>query len=144
AAQTRAALGLLRHRLAQAERGLLLQPRRALLELEARLWPQGAARLATARRALTELQGRLERATTRQVTQARANLHAQHRALGLLSPLKILDRGYSIALGAAGVVQEAAALRIGEALELRLRRGRVIVEVTEIKEHPMEDEDEHT
>jgi exodeoxyribonuclease VII large subunit len=52
-----------------------------------------------------------------------------------MSPLSVLARGYSIALDAGGqAVRDAAALRVGERLLLRLHRGQVVGRVEEIDE----------
>jgi exodeoxyribonuclease VII large subunit len=53
--------------------------------------------------------------------------------LGLrhLNPQGVLDRGYSIVTTAAGaVVQEAAAVRLGDELRLRFARGAADARVT--------------
>ena len=52
-----------------------------------------------------------------------------------MSPLKVLGRGYSLVRTEDGsVVQRAEQLRVGETLEITLRRGSVSAEVREIRE----------
>ncbi len=61
--------------------------------------------LETRRRKLAELAGRLDS----------------------LSPLRVLERGYAVAINRRDgrVVSDAAAVEIGDDLELRLKRGRI-------------------
>lgn len=56
--------------------------------------------------------------------------------LNSLSPLKVLERGYSIvrSLEKEKVIKMASDLEIGERLEIRFSKGRALVEVLEIKE----------
>ena len=55
--------------------------------------------------------------------------------LDAMSPLKVLGRGYSLVRTEDGsVVQRAEQLRVGETLEITLRRGSVSAEVREIRE----------
>ena len=61
--------------------------------------------------------------------------------LQALSPLAVLERGYSITFAAPGrtVVTDATTLHPGDGLETFLARGRVISSVTEISpEHGLE------
>lgn len=52
-----------------------------------------------------------------------------------MSPLKVLGRGYSLVRTEDGsVVQRAEQLRVGETLEITLRKGSVSAEVREIRE----------
>ena len=56
-------------------------------------------------------------------------------ALDAMSPLKVLGRGYSLVRTEDGsVVQRAEQLRVGETLEITLRKGSVSAEVREIRE----------
>ncbi|MFQ5927496.1 MAG: exodeoxyribonuclease VII large subunit [Terriglobia bacterium] len=52
------------------------------------------------------------------------------RQLGQLSPLAILERGYAIVFDAEGkIVKSAAAVKVGEAVDVRLHRGRLRAQV---------------
>ena len=91
-----------------------LQDRRMLLDHESRM-------LATL----------MQRAVA-QKKQRFAHLAA---ALDAMSPLKVLGRGYSLVRTEDGsVVQRAEQLRVGETLEITLRKGSVSAEVREIRE----------
>ncbi len=55
---------------------------------------------------------------------ARQELGIVAAALDAMSPLKVLERGYAIAHNAeGGVVREASATAIGDALRVRLWKG---------------------
>ncbi|MBM3793871.1 MAG: exodeoxyribonuclease VII large subunit [Acidobacteria bacterium] len=108
-------------------RRALAARRRALEEVEQRLRRQDLRlHLAEARRRLTA-------ATQRAETLAVARLQTAHRrfsplpaALAQLSPLRVLDRGYAIVESATGhVVTDAAQVQSGDAIGVRLARGRV-------------------
>jgi exodeoxyribonuclease VII large subunit len=111
----------------QALRQALARRRRALAAEEARLLrahPQ--RRIAEQRKLLQGLEHRLAVA-------ARGRVDGRHRALdglraklGSLSPLAVLERGYSLARRPDGhVVTQAAELEDGQALHLRFRDGEV-------------------
>jgi exodeoxyribonuclease VII large subunit len=53
--------------------------------------------------------------------------------LDALSPLAVLERGYSVVTRQdGGVVREAASLRVGERTVVRVNRGSFEAEVTEL------------
>ncbi|MFZ1120027.1 MAG: exodeoxyribonuclease VII large subunit, partial [Candidatus Binataceae bacterium] len=56
-----------------------------------------------------------------------AELSALAARLDAVSPLKVLERGYAVAtnLRDGRVVIDAAAVEVGDELDLRLRRGRL-------------------
>jgi exodeoxyribonuclease VII large subunit len=84
---------------------------------------------------------RLSRATARLRAAERAALAARRGRLALavgrldsLSPLAVLARGYAIATRADGrIVRHGADVAAGDALEVRLARGRLEVRVTAVK-----------
>ncbi len=78
------------------------------------------------RRLLTAERQRLER--------ARAGLSRLSAALDAMSPLKVLDRGYSMAFAGERIVKSVHDVAVGEAVALRLPDGTVRASVTEIKE----------
>lgn len=58
------------------------------------------------------------------LARARAHVEALHANLGHLSPLGVLERGYSIASRRDGsIVRDSATLAIGESLSVRFSRG---------------------
>ncbi|MFQ5817460.1 MAG: exodeoxyribonuclease VII large subunit [Terriglobia bacterium] len=75
---------------------------------------------------LVEQQRRLVERTRTQLGAAAHRLEVLAGQLGQLSPLAILERGYAIVFDAAGkIVKRAAAVRVGEAIDVQLHRGRL-------------------
>jgi len=78
-----------------------------------------------------QLHGRLCAAMRARLEQAGSRYRLAARSLDGLSPLKTLERGYSIAMLPDGrVLSDAGETRPGEPLRLRLHRGSVDCEVT--------------
>jgi exodeoxyribonuclease VII large subunit len=71
-----------------------------------------------------------------QLSVQREKLAGLSRALETVSPLATLQRGYSITLAQATgkVIQRAAETRVGDTLETRLASGRIISQVSEVKD----------
>ncbi len=104
----------LRHRLAAAAGGLR----------------HPAVLIAEARQRIEELGARLERGLRERYWDSANRFQALGSKLDALSPLKVLDRGYSLASTVEGnLVRSAAEIRIGDALDLRFRRGGARVQV---------------
>lgn len=59
-------------------------------------------------------------------------LASRAAVLDSLSPLRVLERGYSLVLRDGKAVQDAAGLAVGDELELRFRRGGATAQVSEI------------
>ena len=108
---------------------LLLQriarERRALTDVQRRLAAlHPRARLAADRAKLAALSSRLATAVRRRLTDRRRTFEATLGTLSALSPLRVLERGYSITKSEAGhVVRDAATVRPGDAIEVVLLRG---------------------
>ena len=112
-------------RLDQAiDRGLT-QRRTALTELASRRVMQSPTGFIDQRRLeLDSIRLRLDAAATGRLHRERQEFARLAAKLDALSPLKVLGRGYSIALDAEGrAVREAAQLKAGDKLDLRLSRG---------------------
>ena len=76
---------------------------------------------------------RLSGAVRLQVQRGHARLGEHVSRLHSLSPLAVLGRGYAIASRADGqVVRRANDVRVGDAVELRLGRGRLAARVTDV------------
>lgn len=98
------------------------------LRLARRRPDAGAARLRLAHAAQ-----RLQAAGTALLAARRARLDRLGATLAALSPQATLERGYSIVRGTDGaIVRDAAALRAGEALDLRFGHGGAAAVVTRI------------
>ncbi|MFU8856831.1 MAG: exodeoxyribonuclease VII large subunit [Deferrisomatales bacterium] len=102
----------------------------------------GEARLAAGspERRLAQVGGRLTRLEERlwgwpaSLDHRRRQVAQEEVALGALSPLAVLGRGYAIARRAGGeVVRDAGACRLGEDLEVLVARGAVDCRVTAVR-----------
>ncbi len=71
----------------------------------------------------------------RQISDASHRLGLAARTLQSLSPLATLDRGYAIVTGSEGqILRSAADTSIGAQLRVRLSRGALRADVTELDE----------
>ena len=112
-------------RLDQAVDRGLSQRRAALTELSSRRVMQSPTGFIDQRRLeLDSIRLRLDAAATGRLNRERQEFARLAAKLDALRPLKVLGRGYSIALDAEGrAVREAAQLKAGDKLDLRLSRG---------------------
>lgn len=118
----------LRARLEAAIRRRLAEPRALLHRLELRLARGRASeRLAARRRALDLALARLSRAGSRTLERGVARQALLAARLEALSPLAVMQRGFSITRGPDGsILRDAAGLRPGEEIATDLLHGRVI------------------
>ncbi len=86
-------------------------------------------RIERYRQRQVELGDRLRNAMARRQERRRERLAALTRQLDALSPLKVLDRGYAIALHDGHAVTDAKTLKAGDELDLRFSKGRAAVVV---------------
>ena len=109
------------------ERALVQRHRRAgnaLDSIHARLQRLGRSYVAEVSKRLLALESRVERASAARVGRARTELAELHSKLYALSPLAVLERGYSLATRADGVlVRSSADVAPGDGLNLRFHRG---------------------
>jgi exodeoxyribonuclease VII large subunit len=107
--------------------------RSALHDGQNRLWrasPLGRIREATARHAM--LAARLQTAVTAQTRRAHDRLLPLVRTLHAVSPLATLERGYAIVTTDDGtILRDAAAVKPGTLIEVRLGHGRLRAKVEE-------------
>jgi exodeoxyribonuclease VII large subunit len=112
----------------------LAAARGSLRALEARLLrahPQ--RRVHEQRHALVALRHRLERVAHKELVRRRHDVEAARGKLEALSPLRVLERGFSLAQLADGrLLTNAADARPGEAVRVRLRRGELETEVRKV------------
>jgi len=133
-----AALAQARQRVAEVEGELadavsrqISERRRAVRELRLRLRIPDAMvremRLATSR-----LAGGLVRGAMAALEGRRRRLGAMAGRLDALSPLKVLDRGYAVVINRSDsrAVLDAATVKLGDELDIRLARGRLGARVT--------------
>lgn len=106
------------------------QSRKTIQRLYAR---HPRAVLAEARANLAPLEQRLRSAQRRVLDARHARLREAGRSLGALSPLSILGRGYALATHESGsAIRDAEALRVGELVTVRVRRGSFAAEVRKV------------
>ena len=132
-------------RLDDAERGLqaalnvaLNLRRQRLQRIELRLAAcHPRIRLEQMRALCTRLADSSNAALTRQISAAGHRLGLAARTLQSLSPLATLDRGYAIVTGSDGrILRSAADTSVGGQLQVRLHRGSLQAEVTDITAAP--------
>ncbi|GAB6146240.1 exodeoxyribonuclease VII large subunit [Desulfocicer niacini] len=74
----------------------------------------------------------LVRAMVARLVTARAGIHEQHSKLGALSPLAVLNRGYSITRTCGPeqkIITDSTTTKNGDSVEVLLSRGRLICQV---------------
>ena len=104
----------------------------------ARLHP--SVRLGEESRALVALGSRMASRLRALVSQRERELRGLAAGLDAMSPLKVLSRGYAIATTVEGrAVRGIGDVKVGDALELRLARGRLAATVTST--HDVEERD---
>ena len=87
------------------------------------------------RQAITHLESRGNRAIMSNIERAMAACEGLQGRLTALSPLAVLERGYSLTFTSAGrLVRESSAVAIGESLRTRLARGTVTSTVSRIED----------
>ncbi len=88
--------------------------------------------VAISKARVTNLEQRLTREIERRLARGRSDLALSAGQLDMLSPLKVLGRGYLLAQRASGVlVTQAGGLVVGDQLSLRFADGEVGCEITE-------------
>jgi exodeoxyribonuclease VII large subunit len=114
---------------------------RQAVELMRRRWETVAAavRHYDLRRVLAGIRGELEAGTAavaaamrNQLLQNKVRVERMGRALEMLSPLAILERGYALVFDGAGqLVKDAGQVKAGEEISARLARGEIRATVRE-------------
>lgn len=121
----------------------LARDRRRLAGLATRLRSAAHELVPGVRRRLDGLERRLVSAGTAAPRRARLRLAGAAGALQALSPLGVLERGYAVVTDPSGqAITRAAAVREGDAIALRLHRGRLHAQVTAVEAPPEPEEDE--
>ncbi|MDD5087743.1 MAG: exodeoxyribonuclease VII large subunit, partial [bacterium] len=121
----------------EMHRATSLRSQRERVQALARHWalrqPMTLVHMAGQR--LDELRARFAAASARSVSERWTQLERLRELAGVLSPQRVLERGYAIARDPDGrVVREAAALNIGGLVTLSLARGEVDTEVKAVRE----------
>jgi exodeoxyribonuclease VII large subunit len=72
----------------------------------------------------------LKRALLNNLAHRHNDVQARKNSLTLLSPLQVLERGYSIVERSGKVIRDAASLNIGDAISIRVAKGSINADVT--------------
>lgn len=126
-------LATLREAVAAGHPRARLARRHADLErLATALAAKMSARLSERRERIARLRDGLHRAGDRTAQERRRRFALVAARLGELSPLRVLSRGYAVAMDSAGVAVRAAdQVQVGDRVRLRLAEGELGCEVTE-------------
>ena len=85
--------------------------------------------LTRSQSALQQWRARLAQSAQRTLSAATASVQGFAQALQLLAPERVLERGYSIVEYDGGILRDSATVREGDAISVRLARGRLAAEV---------------
>jgi exodeoxyribonuclease VII large subunit len=126
------------HRLAELQRRLTQRQRGVLRELAQRLdglrrgLVHPAQRLAELERRLAQARERLGRAVEQGRVRCTARLHALGGRLDALSPLAVLERGYSITRRQSdgAILKSSREVAVGDGIRVRLHEGALAATVT--------------
>lgn len=121
-------------RLAHAGHRHATRRRTLLLRLSARLLHCAPlARVRASQMQCRHLYTRIERECERRLDRQRDRLKQVSQSLDALSPLRTLARGYAVALDprTGAVLRDAASVQPGDAVDVRLARGRLHCAVTD-------------
>jgi exodeoxyribonuclease VII large subunit len=94
-----------------------------------------SSKLGSARTRLELLDQKQRNAVRRAVETSSERLALGMRSLDTMSPLAVMQRGYSITQKSSGeIVRDAASVKTGERIDIRLGKGRLKAEVLETKD----------
>lgn len=95
------------------------------------------ARFTEARVRFDSAYGGCQRAMDNQVEEAKNRLALAAASLDALSPLAVLQRGFAIAQTTDGsLLRDAKQVSVGDAVKLRLARGRIDARVEDVEDQP--------
>jgi exodeoxyribonuclease VII large subunit len=101
-----------------------------------------SVRLAQESRALSSLAARITSRMRATIAERERALRGLAAGLDAMSPLKVLSRGYAIATTADGrAVRDGSDVKVGDAIDLRIARGRLGAIVTAVREAASVDDD---
>ncbi len=107
-----------------------------LKDLESRMAMALKKRIEFYEKDISRIQSDLQRAIRIKLDEAASELQTLSGKMGALSPLKVLERGYSIAykLPSMEVIKESKGLRSGDEVLIRLHIGKVKCSVEDIED----------
>jgi exodeoxyribonuclease VII large subunit len=113
--------------------GRYLRDQRVQIELFLKRLGSPLQRLALDRESLQGLTAQLRSGVRNTLMRKRERLQKDMAVLDSLSPLKVLDRGYSMVMIGDRVITKTADLAIAQTISIRLSEGHVQAEVTKIE-----------
>lgn len=84
------------------------------------------------REALTRLEGQIRQQMVQRLNEARGKWVAQMAQLDALSPLRVMERGYSLVYKDGLLMKSHAQFAVGDELVVRLKDGSIAAQVTEL------------
>ena len=132
----RAELDLIRQRLMSS---LRQQTQRARLRLDSlagrRCFARPLDRIHELSHKLDDLEARLKRGVRQTIETSRQQVHSLASSLNALSPLAVLDRGYSLTkrVSDGELIRDAATVAVGDQLSTLLARGSIVSEVRSVE-----------
>lgn len=92
-----------------------------------------AERIEKKRKEVVYLSSRLEKTAQFSIEKKRARMARLFGILDSLSPLRVVERGYSIVTKQKKIIKSSEQVRVGDNLEVRLAKGSLTVAVSELK-----------
>ncbi|MCD8219923.1 MAG: exodeoxyribonuclease VII large subunit [Ruminococcus sp.] len=121
------------HHMEDAMQRYLMQKQQTFQRLCDRLRMQSPEhRQQLAQKELDLMLERLRKSSERILEQKKAQLCQQAQRLDMLSPLKILSRGYSLTYCGETLIRDAQQVQPGDVLQIRLAKGEVSAKVFEL------------
>ncbi len=111
-----------------------MKTRQMLKEKQTALIEQINRRTEAKEASLQESALLIENAVKRRLQEEQKNLVGMAGLLDAYSPLKVLERGYSIVSNSNGVIRSVNEIRTGDMIHVRLHQGSLNAKVTETEE----------
>lgn len=125
------------HRL-EAGMGRLIQSRFMRIELLEERLGTPIPRIHLEKQAVTNFDGRLRAGIRNLLTRKGESLTRHMAVLDSLSPLRVLDRGFSMVTSEGKIITEASNLKVGQVISVKMCHGSVEAQVTRIEEKKKE------
>lgn len=122
-------------RLVHVMRQNLKNRKKQVGELQIRLSPASQRIVLERKTRLINLQEKLFPSIDKVVSERKHRLSTISASLNALSPLRVLERGYSLVYVNKQLVSSAERVKKGDALEVRLARGKIAAKVEEATVH---------
>jgi exodeoxyribonuclease VII large subunit len=110
-----------------------IDDRRLRIELLREKLGTPLARMAKNRETVIGLGARLRAGVRNTMTRKRERLELNMAVLDSLSPLKVLDRGFSMVLVGGKILTHASEVKVGDSVQIRMCKGSVEAQVTSVE-----------